>query len=197
MYESEAAILPAFQAIVARSLRIDAARVTPEARLDELGAESIDMVEITMDCEAAFHVWLPEKTILETAEELLGAGTIVKNGYLTETGKQLLAERFRSEECVLPEGEVPLEAVRGRFMKVGSWVRMLANLVEHTPVNCPVCHGLLRPAAGFRLQCRGCGKEVHLQSGDELNREWLHQYFVKPASQSTSPPVTAPLRESA
>jgi acyl carrier protein len=177
MHELEATIFPKFQAIVAKSLHIDADMVTPESRLDELGAESLDMIEISMECESTFNVWLPETSILETAEQVLGPGTVVKDGYLTEAGRRMLAKRIRPEELNLLAGEATVAEVHQLFMKAGSWVSMLANLLEHTPTNCAVCQGVLRPVAGFRLQCESCGKEVKLRSGEEINRGWLLSYY--------------------
>ena len=48
---SESQILEKFSQVVAKSLRIDSSQVTSDAYLDELGAESLDLIEITMETE--------------------------------------------------------------------------------------------------------------------------------------------------
>ena len=30
---------------------------------------------------------------------------------------------------------------------------------------------------GFRMKCAGCGQEITLRSGEELNREWVREYY--------------------
>ena len=69
-----------FASLVAASLRIDPARVVPSATLDELGAESLDLVEITLDVENTFAILMPERTILEIGSEILGDGVLESDG---------------------------------------------------------------------------------------------------------------------
>src|SRR5579884_20285 len=92
MTESE--VFDQFAQIVARSLRIDAAKVTPDVYLTDLGAESLDLIEITMETESQFHIFLPDKSILDTAVEVFGSDILEKDGYLTEEGKRLLMRRM-------------------------------------------------------------------------------------------------------
>jgi hypothetical protein len=30
---------------------------------------------------------------------------------------------------------------------------------------------------GFRMKCTQCGDEITLRSGEELNREWVREYY--------------------
>jgi hypothetical protein len=32
---------------------------------------------------------------------------------------------------------------------------------------------------GFRMKCVSCGQEITLRSGEELNREWVREYYEK------------------
>ena len=57
---TESEVFDKFAQIVARSLRIDVAQVTPEVHLTDLGAESLDLIEITMETESQFHIFLPD-----------------------------------------------------------------------------------------------------------------------------------------
>ena len=61
--------------------------------MDNLDAESLDLIEITMETESAFDVWLPEKSVLDTAAEVFGPDILVRDGVLTEAGKELLRRR--------------------------------------------------------------------------------------------------------
>jgi len=175
---TEAQIYDKFADIVAASLRVDRERVTMEAHLmDDLGGESLDLIEITMETESAFNVWLPEKSILDTAEEVFGPGVLVKEGVLTEAGKELVKRRMPGESAHLFEGEVTVKALTSYFLTVRSWVALIERLMEYTPETCESCGGALKAETGFRMQCTQCQKQVSLRSGEELNRDWVQQYY--------------------
>jgi len=175
--QANSVVADKFAQIVADSLRIEPSRVTPDAYLDDLGAESLDLIEITMESEAAFNVWIPEKSILETAIEVCGAGVLEKDGYLTDDGRRLMMLRLPEEEAdKLPE-LLAVTDLQRYFLQVGTWVRMIAELKKHTPKMCASCGGTLGATPGLRMKCTACGEEVALRSGEELNREWVLQYY--------------------
>ena len=86
-------------------------KIAPDTHLTDLGAESLDLIEITMETETQFHIFLPDKSILETAVEVFGPGILEKDGYLTDEGKRLLLRR-------MPEADAP--GLRGRSGRKGS-----------------------------------------------------------------------------
>jgi acyl carrier protein len=175
---TEAQIYEKFADIVAASLRIEREKVTMEAHLmNDLGAESLDLIEITMECESAFDVWLPEKSILDTAAEVFGPDVLVREGILTDVGKELLRHRMPPESAHLFEGEVAVKALQSYFLTVRSWVALIERLRQYTPTTCDACGGPLKAETGFRLQCTSCSKQVSLRSGEELNRAWVQQYY--------------------
>jgi len=49
------------RAIISKSLKIPLEQLTPDARLDELGAESLDVIEIVYDLEEKFNISIPFK----------------------------------------------------------------------------------------------------------------------------------------
>lgn len=186
MTESE--ILDKFAQIVAKSLRIDASRIAPDTHLNDLGAESLDLIEITMETETQFHIFLPDKSILETAVEVFGPGILEKNGYLTEEGKRLLLCRMPETDSAAFEGEVAVKDLQHYFLKVGTWVRMIQGLAQYTPGECVACGGPMVPSMGFRMKCAQCGQEITLRSGEELNREWVREYYdreYRPQAEAT------------
>lgn len=166
-----------FAQIVADSLRIENSRVTMDTYLDDLGAESLDLIEITMESEAKFHVWIPEKSILDTAIEVCGPGVLEQDGYLTDEGRRLMMHRLpEAERSTLPQ-RLSVQDLRRSFLQVGSWVRMIAELKKYTPTTCPECAGSMAPTPGLQMKCAGCGQEVALRSGEALNREWVLQHY--------------------
>ncbi len=177
---SDSEVLERFSRIVAKSLRVDAEKVTPEASLTtDLGAESLDLIEISMETESEFNVWLSEKNILETASDVFGQDVLYKDGFLTDAGKDLLRRRMPEADQHLFQGEVSVESLTSYFLKVKSWVKMIQNLASQTPTTCAACGSTLEPITGFRMKCSQCGAEVALQSGEELNREWVKEYYEK------------------
>jgi acyl carrier protein len=172
---TDAAILERFAEIVATSLRIDASQVTEDAYLDDLGAESLDLLEITMEAEEEFSILIPQKNILQTAQEVVGEGVLVRDGRLTDAGTRLL--RSRLPEFAPPEGgELSVAQLNRTFMQVGTWVRMISRLVEHTPTACPCCGAPFGKQLAGRLTCQACAAEHDIPSGDDLNRAWVDQY---------------------
>jgi len=189
MTESE--VFDKFAQIVAKSLRIDASQIAPDTHLTDLGAESLDLIEITMETETQFHIFLPDKSILETAVEIFGPGILEKDGYLTEEGKRLLARRMPEADAQAFEGEVAVKDLQQYFLKVGTWVRMIQGLAQYTPGECQACGGAMVSSQGFRMKCAKCGEEITLRSGEEINREWVREYYDKEYRPQTEDSVSA------
>jgi acyl carrier protein len=176
---TELQVFDRFAQIVAHSLSIDVSQVTADTYLSDLGAESLDLIEITMESETQFHIFLPDKSILETAVEVFGPDTLEKNGYLTEEGKQLLRARMAGTDSEIFQGEVAIKDLQHYFLKIKTWVRMIHDLVRFTPAECASCGGPMTASMGFRMKCARCGQEITLRSGEELNREWVREYHKK------------------
>lgn len=176
---TEAEVFEKFAQIVAHSLRVDVSQVNPDVHLNDLGAESLDLIEITMEAESQFHVFLPDKSILDTAAEIFGPDVLEKDGYLTEEGKRLMLRRLPEADAQAFQGAVAIKDLQDYFLKVGTWLRMIEGLVEHTPTECAACGGAMALSMGFRMKCKQCGQEITLRSGEELNREWVQEYYEK------------------
>jgi acyl carrier protein len=168
-------ILEQFAQIVAGSLQIDAEKVTEEAYLDDLGAESLDLMEITMEVEEEFNILIPQKNILQTAQEMIGEGVLVKDGKLTEQGKRLLEARL-PEIAARAGEELSVTDLNRMFLRVSGWVRMIARLMEHTPRVCARCGQTFGKQVAGRLKCKSCAAEYDIPSGDDLNRQWVQEY---------------------
>lgn len=182
---SQSEVLQKFSQIVAKSLHIDPSLVTPDAYLDELGAESLDLIEITMETESAFDVWLPEKSILDTAAEVFGQGVLEKDGYLTDDGKRLMTARMPACDASTFAADVAVKDLRHYFMKVSTWIRLIESLLEHTPRVCASCGGPMAASLGLRMKCGNCSQEISLRSGEEINRDWVKEFYEKEYGSTT------------
>ncbi|RPF66134.1 acyl carrier protein [Helicobacter pylori] len=63
------------QAVIVEQLNVDATQVTPEAEfVKDLGADSLDVVELIMALEEKFNIEIPD----EQAEKIVNVGDVVK-----------------------------------------------------------------------------------------------------------------------
>lgn len=193
---SHAELYERFVSIVATSLRIDPSRVTPDVSLDDLGAESLDLIEITMESENEFDILMPERNIFDTAQVLFGHGVLETNGLLTDGGHRLLRRRLPEVDAsVLAETRSVADA-RKLFMRVDAWLRLIQGLVEHSPRLCAACGTAREKSAPGFLRCPQCGSEAAIPSGDEINQRWVREYYeqddLPPRPSATVPSQTPP-----
>jgi acyl carrier protein len=111
--EEMAAVFPKVADIMAGALGCDVAEVKADASLiDDLGAESIDFLDIVFRLERAFKVKIPRGKIVEEARGDLSATQFEQGGMITEAGLARLktyltevpVERFKSP---LPAADIP------------------------------------------------------------------------------------------
>ena len=103
--EEIAAVSPKVSATIADALACDAGKVKLEASLiNDLGAESIDFLDIIFRLERAFEVKLPRGKIVEEARGALSEAEFERGGVLSDAGFERLQqfleevppERFKS-----------------------------------------------------------------------------------------------------
>lgn len=95
--EEIAALLPKVVETIADALGCDTDKVKPTASLiKDLGAESIDFLDIVFRLERAFKVKIPRGKIVEDARGSLSESEFESGGVLTPAGEQRLRE-FLSE----------------------------------------------------------------------------------------------------
>lgn len=77
-------VLPRIRALIADSLAVDESTITPESRLiDDLGADSLDFVDLTFAIEKAFGVRLRESELNFLAKLDFSSPAVMQGGYLT------------------------------------------------------------------------------------------------------------------
>ena len=90
-------ILAAVTDVLVESLAVDENEVTPEATLvDDLGAESIDLLEIVFNLEKKFNIKINRGELIPT--EKLDDPQYVQEGKLTEAGLAMLKEALPSAD---------------------------------------------------------------------------------------------------
>jgi acyl carrier protein len=104
------AVFPKVAATMADALGCDLDKVKLEASLiDDLGAESIDFLDIVFRLERAFKVKIPRGKIVEESRGDLSEAEFEQGGQVTPAGLERL-KAFLSE---VPAGPVPLAAAGG------------------------------------------------------------------------------------
>lgn len=86
-------ILAAVREVLVDSLAVDEDEVTPEATLvDDLGAESIDLLEIVFNLEKKFNIKIDRSELIP--EDLITNPEYVAEGKLTDAGLKILEEHL-------------------------------------------------------------------------------------------------------
>lgn len=112
------------QEVLAEVLGIDEDEVTPRATLTgDLGAESIDFLDIVFRLEQAFDIKIEQGELFP--ESLQQDATYVQDGVLTESGLAALREK-------LPHAELDVIEADPRISRVGEifTVDAMVNFVE-------------------------------------------------------------------
>jgi hypothetical protein len=81
---------------------------------------------------------------------------------------------------------MPVADVVRIFQRVGTWVRVIQGLLEHSPTKCPSCGSALAKPLANRVKCTSCDTEVDLPAGDDLNRRWVEEYYRAETAQAGS-----------
>ncbi len=122
--EEIAAVYPKVAETMADALGRDVAEMTLDASLiDDLGAESIDFLDIVFRLERAFKVKIPRGKLVEDARGPLTEAEFEKGGVVTDAGLDRLrtflsevpAERFKSP---LKVADIPRLFTTATFCKI-------------------------------------------------------------------------------
>ncbi len=160
-------------AAIARTLDREEAEIPWGASLEEeLGAESLDFLDLAFMLERDFRIRLPRFNLLERAEARYGPGTLTVDGVVTDRGLELLRQRMPEAN---PARLVPgLRAAElGRLVTAETFVRVVGELLAAKQrllaAPCPECGGALTAAeAAPELVCSRCGHRLPLPEGDDV-----------------------------
>jgi acyl carrier protein len=159
-------------AAVAKALDLKREEVTLSSSLqDDLGAESLDYLDIAFQLERDFNVQFPRADLLQRASDHFGEDSLVNDGVVTDLGLRLLRKGMPEVD---PERFRPgLRAIEvANMFTVWTFVRVLDRLVVakgQMSRQCPKCSGELVESANLpEFVCASCGHVVPLPSGDAV-----------------------------
>ena len=127
------AVYPKIADIIASALPCEVEKVKLEASLiDDLGAQSIDFLDIVFRLERGFKVKIPRGKIIEDARGTLTESEFESGGTLTPAGEQRLRE-FLSE---VPADRIksPVKAAEiAKLFTVETFAKMVIRQQKATP----------------------------------------------------------------
>ena len=159
---------------IIETLRVDEHLIKPESSLiNDLGAESLDFLDINYRLEQAFGMKMARHFVLEHIEEMFGEGTAIdEDGRLTEKAIALLRIRFGDNMPELQPGmdmdEVPA------MLTVQSMVQGVMDILNGLPEKCETCgNAAWKSEDGVKVTCGSCGENAVFPNGDDLIKAWL------------------------
>jgi acyl carrier protein len=172
----EAKVLEELRLVVADSLQIDVKSVTPESSIvHDLGAESLDFLDINYRLERIFGVKMARHFFLEHAEEMFGEGTVIDDsGRLTPRAIELFRIRYHDSvpshlEAGLDMGEVPA------LITMQAMADAILGILDTLPESCECGATDWHVENETRVVCGACGLSGRFKTGDDVIREWLAQ----------------------
>jgi acyl carrier protein len=173
---AEQRVMEEVKKAIAEGIDINPAKIKPESSLmKDLGAESLDFLDINYRLEQTFGIKMARRTVIDHMEELFGEESAIDaEGKLTEKAAQVLALRYDGYGDKIQAGmdmdELPV------MVTVSSIAEGVGSLLDTLPEKCTNCS-----AQSWKLEeetrtvCGSCGESAAFTSGDELIEDWLKQ----------------------
>ncbi|SPF41986.1 hypothetical protein SBDP1_370004 [Syntrophobacter sp. SbD1] len=161
---------------IAEGIDIHPAIIKPESSLmKDLGAESLDFLDINYRLEQSFGIKMARRSVLDHMEELFGEESAIdSDGKLTGKAAEVLSMRYDGAGLQIQAGmdmdELP------SMVTVSSIVEVVMNLLDTLPDKCVNCGaGNWSLQEETRIQCGSCNEAASFTSGDDLTQDWLKQ----------------------
>ncbi len=117
--------------IFSEVLEIDSDEITVDSKVvGELGADSLDIVDLSFSLGKKFGIKLPKKSMIIHAQEYMGNATsVVNNGKLTDLGVELLQKGPNAYRC---DEIYPGQSLDDVFSdtKVSHWINLCEAIIE-------------------------------------------------------------------
>ena len=170
---TEEKVIEEVKKAVAETLSGDAGAIQPDNSLiKDLGAESLDFLDINYRIEQAFGIKMARHFILEHIEEMFGEGTAIdENGQLTEKAVQFLKARY-GEAFPGFRANMDMDEVPSLFT-IRTMAGGVMDILNTLPEKCPKCGGEWKSDDGVKVFCGSCSEPAAYTNGDDLIKEWL------------------------
>jgi len=158
--------------VIARAMDRPVAEVKPTSSLEgDLGAQSLDYLDIAFSLEREFRIQFPRADFLERASNHFGEENLVKDGVITDLGLRLLAEGMPELDRAGLRPGLRVTEVRPMFT-VATFVRVTRQLLEHkanVDRTCKSCGTQMEESPSLpEFVCPNCKASLPLPPGDEV-----------------------------
>jgi acyl carrier protein len=158
--------------VIARAMDRPVSEVKPMSSLElDLGAQSLDYLDIAFSLEREFRIQFPRADFLQRASDHFGEENLVKDGVITDFGLKLLAKGMPELDASSLTPGLKVTEVRKMFV-VATFVRVVKQLLEckaQMDRACPDCKASMNESPSLpEFVCPACGKSVPLPSGDDV-----------------------------
>ncbi len=172
---SEATVLEEVKKAIAQTLKTDKETIQAEHSLmKDLGAESLDFLDINYRLEQAFGIKAARHFVLEHVEEMFGEGSAIdENSQLTEKAVALLKIRLGDDLSDKLRPGMDMDEVPP-LITVQGMARGVMDILESLSDKCTSCgQTAWKSDNGLRVKCGSCGTDAKFTDGDTLIDEWL------------------------
>lgn len=157
---------------VAKALDRDLEEVKLSSSLQhDLGAESLDYLDIAFTLEREFKVHFPREDLLQRAGTHFGEENLVKEGLVSELGLRMLQHAMPEVDGARFKPGLRAAEVPGLFT-VQTFVRVLDRLLtarEQVSRTCAKCSATLQESPSMpEFVCPGCQATLPFPSGDDV-----------------------------
>jgi len=171
---TEQRVLNEVKKAIVETLRVDENEIRPDSSLiKDLGAESLDFLDMNYRLEQTFGIKMARHFILEHMEEIFGEGSAIdENGQLSEKAIALLRLRFGDKFTELTTG-MDMD-VLPTLITVQMVTKGVMDVLDSLPEECSHCdNSAWKSENGTRIKCGSCGESATFTNGDDLIRGWL------------------------
>jgi acyl carrier protein len=165
--------------VIAVTMDRPVSEVTPASSLEmDLGAQSLDYLDIAFSLERTFRVQFPRADFLQRASDHFGEENLVKDGVVTDLGLRLLRDGMPELEPALLKPGCKVVDIR-RMVTVATFIRVAKQLLQNkanADRTCPKCGAQMEESTSLpEFVCPACQTTVPLPSGDNVLFEQLLQ----------------------
>ena len=174
---SEDRVIAEIMKIAAETLRAPAGKLGPDSSfVRDLGAESLDFLDLDYRLEQAFGIKMARHFFLEHVEEIFGEGAALdEDGRLTQNALTLLRTRYGEENLPDLSGGLDMDQVPP-LITIRSMADAVLSILASLPERCPACKASQwKTDDGTHILCGACGEAAAFTNGDDLIRDWLRQ----------------------
>jgi acyl carrier protein len=158
--------------VIARAMERPVSDVSLSSSLEEdLGAQSLDFLDIAFSLEREFRIQFPRTDFLQRASDHFGEANLVKDGVVTPFGLQLLALGMPEIDPAKFKPGLRVTELQKMFT-VATFIRVARQLLESKAGmdrRCPNCKAELTESSALpEFVCNACQTVVPVPSGDEV-----------------------------